>query len=142
VVTPTFERAQLWGRDHKERIMKTSRNLKRYVARVCVAGGMGLAAVGLTAGIGHADPSPAPHLPGRPVAEQPSSGPSTHSIANDRRFLQTTLTTLSAGGQINQQAQLQLQMTMDRFSKSTTTESNVMKNQDDALLAMLNNLKG
>jgi hypothetical protein len=33
-------------------------------------------------------------------------------------------------------------MTMDRFSKSITTESNVMKNQDDALLAMLNNLKG
>jgi hypothetical protein len=122
--------------------MKTSRNLKRYVARVCVAGGMGLAAVGLTAGIAHADPSPAPHLPGRPVAGQPSSGPSPSSIANDRRFLQTTLATLSSGGQINQQAQLQLQMTMDRFSKSITTESNVMKKQDDALLAMLNNLKG
>ena len=122
--------------------MNTSRKLKRYVARVFVAGGMGLAAVGLTAGIAHADPSPAPHIPGRPVAEQPSSGPSPTSIANDRRFLQATLATLSSGGQIDQQAQLQLQMTMDRFSKSITTESNVMKKQDDALLAMLNNLKG
>jgi hypothetical protein len=122
--------------------MDISRNLKRYVARVFVAGGMGLAAVGPAAGIGHADPSPAPHLPGRPAAEQPSSGPSPTSIANDRRFLQATLATLSSGGQIDQQAQLQLQMTMDRFSKSITTESNVMKKQDDALLAMLNNLKG
>ena len=122
--------------------MNTSRKLKRYVARVLLAGGMGLAAVGLTAGIAHADPSPAPHIPGRPVAEQPSSGPSPISIANDRRFLQATLATLSSGGQINQEAQLQLQMTMDRFSRSITTESNVMKKQDDALLAMLNNLKG
>ena len=122
--------------------MNTSRKLKRYVARVFVAGGMGFAAVGLTAGIAHADPSPAPHIPGRPVAEQPSSGPSPISIANDRRFLQATLATLSSGGQINQEAQLQLQMTMDRFSRSTATESNVMKKQDDALLAMLNNLKG
>jgi hypothetical protein len=122
--------------------MNTSRNLKRYVARIYVAGGMGLAAVGLTAGIAHADPSPAPHVPGRPVSEQPSSGPSPSSIANDRRFLQATLATLSSGGQISQETQLQLQMTMDRFSKSTTTESNVMKKQDEALLAMLNNLKG
>ena len=122
--------------------MNTSRNLKKYLAPVYVVGGMGLAAVGLTAGIAHADPSPAPHVPGRPVAEQPSSGPSPSSIASDRRFLQASLATVSSGGQLNQEAQMQLQMTMDRFAKSITTESNVMKKQDDALLAMLNNLKG
>ncbi len=87
--------------------------LKKLVARAVLVGGLGLAVIGLGAGIAYADPPP-PVIPGPPPPTTPFVPPSTE--ADKAALLETCQNAQSTGQVVSTDQMFWCQMEMNRPS--------------------------
>jgi hypothetical protein len=116
-------------------------SLKKLVARALIAGGFGLAVMGLGAGIANADPLPTDGVSNQPgVASTPVPPPPTDGVSNQPGVASTPVTQPNPGD-LSDAEQQQLQRTMEQRDQLESVVSNTMKSSSATEGAIIQNLK-
>jgi hypothetical protein len=114
-------------------------SLKKSLARALLAGGFGLAVMGLGAGIANADPPPTDGGSNQLGVASPPVAPTDGG--SNQPGAPITPVTRPNPGDLSETQQLQIQTAQQQYDQAMETASNVMKEQASTRSAIIQNLK-